>query len=337
MKPTDFAIRLTQFFGEYLPAQRDVSPNTIKGYRDAFTLLLRYCRDQCHRAPEKVTLDSFDVPLLLAFLDYLQTARHCRTRTRNHRLCAVHAFFRYLQTEAPERMLQCQQILAIPLQRAAPPPVHYLSRESLTALLAQPDLTTSRGLRDAALLSLLYDSGARVQELIDLCVHDVRLDAPAQIRLTGKGRKTRIVPLLSNLVELLEEYLREHRLNRADRVDSPLFFNQRGEPLSRSGVRYILEQYTEQARPKADLLLPRVTPHTLRHSKAMHLLQAGNPAPVIQAILGHADIRTTNIYAQADLEMKRRALEKAASTTSPPSALPSWQEDKSLMNWLRSL
>ncbi len=336
MKPTDFAIRLTQFFGEYLPAQRDVSTNTIKAYRDAFTLLLRYCRDQCSLAPEKVTLDLLDVPLLLAFLDYLETVRNCCARTRNHRLSALHAFFRYLQTEDPDRILKCQQILSIPLQRSAPPPVHYLSREGLTALLAQPDLTSRRGLRDAALLSLLYDSGARVQELVDLCVRDVRLDAPAQIRLTGKGRKTRIVPLLSNTVELLEGYLREHRLNRADRVDAPLFSNQRGEHLSRSGVRYILEKYTKQARKTADLLLTSVTPHTLRRSKAMHLLQAGNPAPVIQAILGHADIRTTNIYAQADTEMKRRALEKAASTTSP-TGLPSWQEDKSLMNWLHSL
>ncbi len=336
MKPTDFAIRLTQFFGEYLPAQRDVSTNTIKAYRDAFMLLLRYCRDQCSLAPEKVTLDLLDVPLLLAFLDYLQTARNCCARTRNHRLSALHAFFRYLQTEDPDRILQCQQILAIPLQRIAQPPLHYLSREGLTALLAQPDLTSSRGLRDAALLSLLYDSGARVQELVDLCVRDVRLDAPAQIRRTGKGQKTRIVPLLSNTVDLLEGYLREHQLNRADRIDTPLFFNQRGEHLSRSGVRYILEKYTMQARKTVDLLLTSVTPHTLRRSKAMHLLQAGNPAPVIQAILGHADIRTTNIYAQADIEMKRRALEKAASTASP-TALHSWQEDKSLMNWLHSL
>ncbi len=336
MKLTDFAIRLTQFLGEYLPAQRDVSPNTIKSYRDAFTLLLRYFRDQCGLAPEKVILDSFDVPRLLAFLDDLQTTRNCCTRTRNHRLCALHAFFRFLQTEAPERILQCQQILAIPLQRIAPPPVQYLSRESLAVLLAQPNLKSNRGLRDAALLSLLYDSGARVQELIDLCVRDVRLDAPAQLRLTGKGRKTRIVPLLSNMVELLEVYLREHRLDRANRVDSPLFINQRGEHLSRSGVRYILEKYTKQARLEADLVLPKVTPHTYRHSKAMHLLQAGNPAPVIQAILGHADIRTTSIYAQADIEMKRRALEKAASTTSS-NTLPTWQEDKSLMNWLHSL
>jgi site-specific recombinase XerD len=336
MKPSDFAIRLTQFFSAYLPAQRALSPNTIKAYRDAFTLLLRYCRDQRALPPEKLTLDALDVPLLLAFLDYLQSARRCCARTRNHRLSALHAFFRYLQTEEPDRILQCQQILAIPLQRSAPPLVHYLSREELTALLSQPNLTTRQGRRDAVLLRLLYDSGARAQELLDTCVRDVRLDAPAQIQLTGKGRKTRIVPLLSNTVELLKGYLCEHRLNGAECADSPLFFNRRGERLSRSGIRYILDKYAQQARSEALLGPTGISPHWLRHAKAMHLLQSGNPPPVIQAILGHADIRTTNIYAQADTEMKRRALEKAASATSPSPPL-SWQEDKSLLNWLRSL
>lgn len=337
MKPTDFANRLTQFLGEYLPAQRNVSPNTIKAYRDVFTLFLRYCRDQLNLAPEKVTLGLFNAPLVLAFLNHLETARRCCTRTRNHRLSALHAFFRYLQTENPDRILQCQQILAIPFQRSAPPLVQYLSREYLATLLAQPDLTNSRGRRDVVLLSLLYDSGARVQELVDICVRDVRLDSPAQIRLIGKGRKTRLVPLLSGTAKLLEEYLREHRLNHVDRADAPLFFNRYGERLSRSGIRYILTKYTEQVR-KENPVLPStpISPHSLRHAKAMHLLQAGNPAIVIQAILGHADIRTTNIYARADMEMKRRALEKAAPAVTSTS-LPSWQEDKSLMNWLRSL
>ena len=167
-------------------------------------------------------------------------------------------------------------------------------------------------------------AGRECRNSVDLCVRDLRLDAPAQIRLTSKGRKTHIVPLLSNTVDLLEGYLREHQFKPTYCVDSPLFFNQRGEHLSRSGVRYILEKYTMQARKTADLLLTSVTPHTLRLLKAMHLLQAGNPATVIQAILGHADIRTTNVSAQADIEMKRRALEKAASTASP-TALLSWQ------------
>jgi site-specific recombinase XerD len=335
MKPTDFARQLTQFLGEYLPAQKNVSPNTTKAYRDAFTLFLRYCRDQRGLAPEHLTLDSISVSLVLAFLDYLETERNCCARTRNHRLSALHAFFRFLQIEAPDRIAQWQRILAVPYQRSPRPPVNYLSREDLTALLGQPDLTTVGGRRDAVLLTLLYDTGARVQELIDVSVCDVRLDSPVQVLLTGKGRKSRVVPLLSGTVELLAEYLREHRLNRSDRTDSPLFFNRRGERLSRSGVRYILAKYLERARRTNPAISKNTSPHTLRHAKAMHLLQAGNPATVIQAILGHADIRTTDIYARADMEMKRRALEKAASTRS--STVPSWQEDTGLMSWLHSL
>ena len=234
-------------------------------------------------------------------------------------------------------MVQCQQILAIPLQRCARPVVNYLSREEMAAILAQPDLAIIWGRRDAVLLSVLYDTGARVQEVVDLSVGDVRLDSPAQIQLTGKGRKSRVVPLLSGTVELLREYMREHRLRCTERIESSLFFNRRGERLSRSGVRYILAKHTETARKETPGLPGRISPHTTRHSKAMHLLQAGNPAPVIQAILGHTDIRSTDIYARADMEMKRRALEKASATEPPSATLPSWQENKGMMEWLRSL
>jgi len=336
MKPTDLAERLTAFLGQYLPAQKNVSQNTIKAYRDAFTLLLRYCRDEQDLPPEKLTLDKLNASLVLGFLNHLERRGKCVSRTRNHRLSVIHAFFRYLQTEAPERIMQCQQIMAIPFQRCARATVNYLSPDELAAILAQPDLTTERGRRDAVMLSVLYDTGARVQELVDLVVRDIRLDSPAQIRLTGKGRKTRVVPLLSGTVELLTQYMREHRLNRPEHMDSPLFFNRQRGHLSRSGVRYLLIKYTENARKAKPGLPDKISPHMLRHSKAMHLLQAGNPATVIQAILGHSDIRSTDIYARADLEMKRYALEK--TTKLPPSGkLPYWQDDKGLMNWLRSL
>ena len=186
------------------------------------------------------------------------------------------------------------------------------------------------------MLSLLYDTGARVQEVVDLSVRDVRLNPPAQICLTGKGRKTRVVPLMSATVNLLAQYMNEYRLDRPECIDSPMFFNRRGEKLSRSGVRYLLEKYTTDARKTKPGLLKNISPHTMRHSKAMHLLQAGNPATVIQSILGHADIRSTDIYARADIEMKRHALQKAAEMV-PPVNLPSWRENKGLMEWLSSL
>jgi len=337
MSPTDFATHLTAFLTRYLPAQRNVSPNTIKSYRDAFVLLLRYCRDVRQLAPDRLGLEQIDPPLVLEFLDHLEKERQCKARTRNLRLTAIHAFFRYLQTEEPGFLLRCQRILAIPLQRHAPPTVEYLSPESLAAILRQPDLARRAGRRDAVLLSLLYDTGSRVQELIDLSVRDVRLESPAQVRITGKGRKTRVVPLMKSTVELLRDYMREQDLIGSERLDAPLFPNRYGGRLSRSGIRYLVEKYRERACvTQPSVPLPKVSPHTFRHSKAMHLLQSDNPLVVIRDFLGHADLKSTEIYARADLDMKRRALAKA-SIKSPTLAIPPWQKDKGLLDWLTSL
>ena len=207
MKPTDFSIHVTSFLTHYLAAQRNLSANTIKAYRDVFTLLLRFCRDGHGIAPEKLRLEQIDVSLVEAFLDYLERERKSSPSTRNHRLATLHAFFRYVQAEEPSHMLQCQKILAIPLRRHARRTVGYVSKEELAEILAQPDLKASQGRRDAVLLSVLYDTGARVQELIDLSVGDVRLVSPAQLRLLGKGRKMRAVPLMDNTVQLLRDHL----------------------------------------------------------------------------------------------------------------------------------
>src|SRR6516165_4219555 len=213
MKPTDFSIHVTSFLTHYLAAQRNLSPNTVKAYRDVFTLLLRFCRDFQGIAPEKLRLEQVDVSLVEAFLDHLEKERKSAPSTRNHRLAALHAFFRYVQAEEPDRMLQCQKILAIPLQRHTRPTVAYLSKEELAEILAQPNLRTPQGRRNAVLLSILYDSGARVQELIDLSVEDVRLDPPAQLRLLGKGRKMRAVPLMDNTVSLLRDHIQDNHFD----------------------------------------------------------------------------------------------------------------------------
>jgi len=216
MKPTDLSIHVTHFLTHYLAAMRNLSPNTIKAYRDVFTLLLRFCRDIRGIALERLSLAQIDAPLVEAFLDHLCNDRHSTISTQNHRLAALHAFFRYVQSEVPDRLLQCQQILAIPLRRHAQPIVGYLSKEYLAEILAQPDPRTHAGRRDAVLLSVLYDTGARVQELVDLTAGDVRLDPPAQIRLMGKGRKMRAVPLMYTTAQILCDYLHDNGLDRTE-------------------------------------------------------------------------------------------------------------------------
>jgi len=336
MKPTDFSMHVTDFLTHYLAALRNLSPNTIKAYRDVFTLLLRFCRDVRGIALERLSLAQIDAPLVEAFLDHLANDRHVSIPTQNHRLAALHAFFRYVQSEVPERLLQCQRILAIPLRRHARSIVSYLSKEYLAQVLAQPDLHTRAGRRDAVMLSVLYDTGARVQELIDLNAGDVRLDPPPQVRLMGKGRKMRAVPLMDATLELLREHRRENGLDRPEHADKPLFQNRQGERLSRSGVRYLLQKYVQPVRRDHPAFTQPVSPHSLRHTKGMHLLQSGVPLEIIRDFLGHVDVKTTEIYARANLEMKRKALEKVADVGAIPK-IPSWNQNKTLLEWLQSL
>jgi len=337
MKPTDFAGDLTRFLGHYLSDTRNLSANTIESYRDTFMLLLRFFRDHYKLSPERLTLNMLVPERISAFLDHLETERGCKPTTRNQRLTAIHAFVSYLQVEHPDRLNQCQRILAIPHKRHQCAEVRYLTPEEVAAILSQPDLTTVKGRRDAVLLSLLYDTGARVQEIIDLSVRDLRLDTtPVQVQLIGKGRKVRIVPLMKQTVKLLTEYLHEHDLQQLEKNTHPVFFNRLKHRLSRSGIRYLLEKYATMAKTVFSSLHERVTPHMLRHSKAMHLLQAGNPLVVISHILGHVSVTTTEIYARADMVMKEQALASLSSNV-PELDIRSWQKKPGLMNWLRSL
>lgn len=335
MRPTTLSVHISRFLSHYLAGQRNLSPNTVKAYRDVFVLLLRFCRDVQGIAVEKLDLQQIDVALIDAFLDYLVQERQCSERTVNQRLAVLHAFFRYLQVEEPALIQQCQRILAIPLRRYVRREVGYLCRDHLAALLAQPDLTRSDGRRDAVLLSVLYDTGARVQELIDLTAGDVRLDAPAQVRILGKGRKERVVPLMENTATLLLQYIREQDLALPEHYSRCLFLNRQGSPLTRVGVNYILQKYLRQVREAYPQFTQKVTPHTLRHTKAMHLVQGGVSLNIVRDFLGHVDIKTTEIYARANLEMRRAAIEKVSPAPIPD--IPSWKQNTSLLQWLQGL
>jgi integrase/recombinase XerD len=335
MMATDFAVFLRRFLTNHLAGLRGCSANTIASYRDTFKLLIAYIRDQKSIPPEKLTLDTIDATTITGFLEWLENSRNNGVSTRNQRLAAVSSFYRWMQSQDPTRMACYQDILAIPAKRQAQQVVNHLTVEQTRGLLAQPDRSTRRGRRDAALLATLYDTGARVQELADLTVRDIRLEPPAMVTLTGKGHKTRQVPLADNTAALLRSYLTEQHLNSPSHNDHPLFFNQHRNKLSRGGISWIISKYqaetTDPALTDAD-----ISPHTLRHSKAMHLYEVGVPLPYIRDILGHVDLSTTEIYARASTEAKRRALE-AAYTNIVTDELPEWNQDPGLLDWLTNL
>jgi site-specific recombinase XerD len=276
--------------------------------------------------------------LIEQFLIWLENERSCCAATRNNRLAAIHAFYRYLQIEMPHLLSQCQEILAIPYKKTQKKLMSYLTLDGVKTLLAQPHTSTASGRRDLAMLSLLYDTGARVQELVDLKMEDIRLSSPTVIRLTGKGNKSRLVPIMAPTEKLLRKYLDEHDQHYAAHGGYPLFCNHVGKKLTRAGVTYILDKYMSQAKTSGEGSLPdSISPHCLRHSKAMHLLQSGVNLVYIRDLLGHADVSTTEVYARADEHFKRKALEQAYPSPTPASDGPTWQKDNDLLDWLKNL
>lgn len=240
---TDFAVFLRRFLTTHLAGLRGCSPNTIGSYRDTFKLLITYLRDERSIPPGKLTLDRLDAAAITGFLKWLEATRHNSASTRNQRLAAISSFCTWMQTEDPARMACYQNIIAIPAKKQPRPNVNHLTVEQTRLLLTQPDRSTRRGRRDATLLATLYDTAARVQELADLTVHDIRLEHPAMAALTGKGRKTRHVPLMANTTAILTAYLTEHRLDTPGHDDHPMFFNQHRTKLSRGGIAWIIRKH----------------------------------------------------------------------------------------------
>jgi integrase/recombinase XerD len=332
---TDFATSLRRFLTSYLAGIRGCSPATIASYRDTFRLLIAWFRDERSVQPARLTLGHLDAGAVTAFLGHLQENRRNSVSTRNQRLAAISSFATWMQTEDPARMACWQDILNIPARKQDRPAVRHLTVDQTRLLLARPDRTTRQGRRDATLLATLYDTGARVSEIAGLSVRDIRVKKPAIVSLTGKGSKTRHVPLDGATVTLLSAYLQEQQLDQPGRDDHPVFFNQHRARLSRGGIAWIIRKY--QAQTSDPLLVgTAISPHILRHSKAMHLYEAGVPLPYIRDILGHVELSTTEIYARASTEAKRKALE-AAYQDIITSDLPEWNQDASLIDWLTNL
>ena len=330
MKKTDFTKALTAYFSTYLPLTCGVSPNTCNSYRDAFKLLLLYFQEEKGVPANSIELRMLNRNLVSDFLDWLEAQRKVSVTTRNQRLAAMKAFAHYVQYRNPEYLENCTDIITMRLKKHEKPVIPFLTEDELKALLAQPDPSTRHGLRDLTLLSLLYDSGARVQEITDLQLKDIRLTNPAMVTLTGKGRKARQVPLMKETCTLLDTYIRNFDLN-SEPLTAPLFFNKKGEALSRYGITYILKKYVSKA--ELDGSARKISPHGLRHTKAMHLLRAGVNMIYIRDFLGHVDISTTEVYARIDAEMKRKVFEEKVPNFTPNTTMP-WEEDKDLLQWL---
>lgn len=322
-----------RFLIEDMLADRNLTINTQRSYRDSIRLLLRFMNDHHDRAPTRVTVEHVTPAIVRAFLAHLEEQRRNCLATRNQRLAAIHSLFRFIAGKVPELVGQASQIQAIPLRRTASPVMAYLDKLEIDALLAVPDRRRPQGQRDYALLLLLYNTGARATEAAEITVGAVTLDAAPSVRFLGKGRKTRTCPLWSHTATVLRQLLG----TRIDGPrDEPVFRNVRGEPVTRFGIHDLIARTVAIASATTpSLRTKRVSPHTLRHTAAVHLLRAGVDINTIRAWLGHVSLETTNRYAEVDLEMKAKALETCAVTNSDRT--PAWHKNRDLMAFLSAL
>jgi integrase/recombinase XerD len=306
---------LQAFFTDRLARQRQASPHTIAAYRDAIKLLLAFAAEQTGKPPSRLDIADLDAPLIGAFLNQLETSRSNSVRTRNSRLAAIHSLFRYAALRHPDQAAVIARVLAIPPKRFDKALITYLTEQEITALLAAPDQATWTGRRDRALLTLACQTGLRVTELTGLTIGDVHLGTGAHVNCLGKGRKQRITPLTAATTAVLAGWLAERGGLPAD----PLFITRRGTPLSRDALERRIARYTAvAARSCPALREKKVSPHILRHSAAMRLLNAGVDTTVIALWMGHENVATTQVYIHADLALKEKAIARTAPQDTPP-------------------
>lgn len=334
MKPSNtFPFLLQAFFLQWLGQQRNCSANTVRSYRDTWRLFLRFIAKRKERLVAKLSLPDLTAAEVLAFLQYIEDERKDSIGTRNCRLAALRSFFGYVTDRDPSAAAQCADVLRIPTKRTIQSAIRALELDEVSAILAQPNRANLEGQRDHALLFFLYNTGARIQEALDVCPQAIHFDSPAHVRLLGKGRKERFCPLWPETIELIKALLK--RCPRAE--TEPIFANRYGDPLGASGFRYKLDQYVaDAAKHVPSLNNKKVTPHRFRHAMAVHLIAAGIDVTVIRSWLGHASLDTTNHYAQANIETKRKALE-AVDTIAKEQKPPSWKQNTDILAWLDSL
>ena len=340
MKTTkDFTYYLENFFLKYLTCEIGASKHTIRSYRDTFSLFLEFMQATQKVSPERITLKHLTRQCTLDFLEWLENEKACMTSTRNIRFCALRSFFRYLSYEDPIHINQWKSNMGIRFKKEHKEAIKHMTVDGIRHLLDVIPVDTQQGRRHLTLLALMYETGARVQEIVDLTPNSIRLSKPYVITLCGKGNKSRIVPLDDKITELLSRYMQENGLKSQISMDKPLFFNHSGNKLTPQGITYILKSYAAKARCLYPEDIPElISPHMLRHSRAMHLLQSGVNLIYIRDLLGHVSVQTTEVYAKADTKLKRDALEKAHPNIGKSAAdIHSRVRDPELKAFLKSL
>lgn len=335
-EPSYLAPFVRSFFEDHLVCRRNVSGNTVHSYRDALKLLLGFAAERQKKAATKLLVADLTEELVVAFLAHLEQSRANSVQTRNHRLVAVRRLFEYIAARDPRLLDHCHRITTIPRKRGAVlPEIRYLEKAEVNAVLGAVGRDAPRNRRDYALLLFMYHTGARVQEVADARVARLTLAPPYKVELLGKGRKWRTCPLWESTTQRVRQLIEERHLLAGQ--DDYLFVNRYGRPLSRSGIAEIIQRYAGKAAATLPSLRGRrVTPHTLRHTTAMHLLQSGVEVNVIRSWLGHVSISTTNRYIEIDLAMKAKALE-TCEVISPPGGEPAGERSPEILAWLESL
>jgi site-specific recombinase XerD len=339
-QPTDLGRPIVRFFQEYLPTLRGMSCHTIQSYRDGMVLFLRFAAIDCGRPTESLLIADITAARVGRFLASLESERHNSIATRNARLAALHTFARFLVAENPEHMAALQQVLGIPFKRGAcVAPVEYLETKEIEALLAGINRETAAGRRDYAMFSLMFNTGARVHEILSLRVCDVRLEPPHQVRFLGKGNKVRLCPIWPRTAQLIKELIKQQDAGGQGPANQHVFLNGRGAAMTRFGVRYLLQKHLVASADTAPTLAgKRIHPHSLRHTTAIHLLKAGIDFATISQWLGHASLNTTMRYARADIDLKRQALAQVfPEILAPPKGGAFVVRGEDITGWLRRL
>lgn len=328
----DFQTLLNSFFVKYLAVERGLSENTSKNYRDTFIQLLQFMEEVQHISPSKIQMENFDCNIINEFLDWLETKKQVSVSTRNNRLAGIKSFFQYVIRHEPKYISRCSGIISIPSKKTIHKPMNYMTISAFELFLSAFDRKTKEGIRDLSIISLLYDSGARVSELTNIRRFELRDTLPATLVLHGKGGKSRIVPVDKSIAAILSMYIQLYDI----RQEEYLFFNSKRQKLTRKGIGYILEKYFARAKALSPESFPdTISPHCIRHSRAMHLLENGVNLIYIRDLLGHSSVTTTEIYSKANPEIKRKHIQDATNQLIDSEDYSKEAKDD-LMEWLKN-